>query len=113
MSVVLHFLVVAATMMVLSRVLPGFRVDGWGPAIIGALVLALVNAIVRPLLFLLTLPLTIVTLGLFLFVINALMVFLTAALVPGFHVSGFGAALLASLVLSLVGMLWKAATRDS
>src|SRR6266704_360167 len=108
---VLHFLVVAAAMVGISKLLPGFEVDGWGPAIIAAVVLAVVNAIVRPILFVLTLPFTILTLGLFLFVINAFTVWLTSVMVPGFHVRGFGTALLASLLLSVVGMLWKALTR--
>lgn len=112
MSFVLHFLVVAAAMLGLSRVLPGFQVAGWGPAIIAAVVLAVVNTIVRPILFLITLPLTILTLGLFLLVINVLMMFLTSALVPGFQVHGFFTALVASLVLSVVGMLWKNVSKD-
>jgi putative membrane protein len=107
MMLVLHFVVAAAAMMVLSRYLPGFQVDGWGPAVIAAIVLAFANAVVRPILFLITLPLTIVTLGLFLLVLNVLMLYLTAAVVPGFHVHGFGTTLVASIVLSLVGMLWK------
>jgi putative membrane protein len=111
MKGMLYFLVMAAAMLGISKLLPGFEVNGWGPAIIAALVLALVNAIVKPVLFVLTLPFTIVTLGLFLFVLNAFMVWLTSALVPGFRVHGFGTALLASLLLSLVGMVWKALTR--
>ena len=111
MKTLLYFLVMAAAMLAISKLLSGFQVDGWGPAIIAAVVLALANAIVKPILFVLTLPFTIVTLGLFLFVLNAFMVWLTSALVPGFHVHGFGTALLASLLLSLVGMVWKALTR--
>ncbi len=111
MKTALYFLVMAAAMLGISKLLPGFEVSGWGPAIIAAMVLALVNAIVKPILFVLTLPFTIVTLGLFLFVLNAFMVWLTSALVPGFHVRGFGTALLASLLLSLVGMVWKGLTR--
>jgi len=111
MKTLIYFAVMAAAMIGISKLLPGFEVNGWGPAIIAAIVLALVNALVKPVLFVLTLPFTIVTLGLFLFVLNAFMVWLTSALVPGFRVHGFGTALLASLLLSLVGMLWKALTR--
>jgi putative membrane protein len=111
MSFLLYFVVMAAAMLGLSRVLPGFRVDGWGPALIGAVVLALVNTLVKPVLFVLTLPFTILTLGLFLFVLNALMLWITALLVPGFRVTGILTTLLASIVLALVGMVWKAATR--
>jgi len=108
---ILYFVVIAATMLLLTRVLPGFVVDGWAPALIAAIVLGIVNTLVRPILFVLTLPFTIVTLGLFLFVINAAMVGLTAFLIPGFSVHGFVPALLASIVLSIVGMIWKAATK--
>ena len=72
---------------------------------IAALVLGLLNAIVRPILFLLTLPLTIVTLGLFLLVLNALMLELTAAIVPGFFIDGFGWAIVAAIVLALVSVV--------
>jgi len=113
MKTVVYFLVMAAAMLCISKLLPGFELDGWGAAIIAAIVLALANTIVKPILFVLTLPFTIVTLGLFLFVLNAFMVWMTSALVKGFHVRGFGTALLASLLLSLVGMLWKAFTRPA
>jgi putative membrane protein len=112
MRAVLHFLVVAATFLVLSRVLPGLHVTGWVPALLAALILAVVNAVIRPILFVLTLPLTILTLGLFLFVLNAAMLLFTAWIVPGLSVHGWGTAILAALVLSIVGMLWKSLTRD-
>ncbi len=111
MSFLLYFVVMAAAMLGLSRVLPGFQVDGWKPALIAAVVLALVNTIVKPILFVLTLPFTILTLGLFLLVLNVLMLWLTSVLVPGFRVSGFMTTLLASIALSIVGMIWKAATK--
>lgn len=111
MTFLLYFVVIAAVMIGLSQVLPGFQVDGWGPALVAAVVLALVNAIVRPILFIITLPFTILTLGLFLFILNAMMLWLTSLLVPGFRTTSFISALVASLVLAIVGMLWKAATR--
>lgn len=89
--------------MVAAYVLPGVKVDGFVTAAVVAVVLGLVNAVVKPILVVLTLPVTIVTLGLFLFVINALMVLLVAKLVPGFAVAGFWWALLFSFVVSLVG----------
>jgi len=110
MTTVLYFLVIAAVMLALSRLLPGFRVDGWVPAIIGAIVLALVNAIVKPILFVITLPFTILTLGLFLLVLNAICLWLAAMLVPGFRVQGFATTVIAALILSIVGMIWKAVT---
>jgi putative membrane protein len=100
-----HLILTAALLLVVARVVTGVQVQGWGPAILAALLLGIVNAIVRPLMVLLTFPLTILTLGLFLFVINALMLWLTAALVPGFRIAGFGPALLASLLLTLLNVL--------
>jgi putative membrane protein len=112
MMTLLYFLVIAATFILLSRVLPGMRVEGWVPAIVGAIILAVVNAILRPILFVLTLPLTIVTLGLFLLVLNAITLRIAAALVPGLGVDGWMTAIVAALILSLVGMLWKTMTKD-
>ena len=111
MSFILYFVVIAATMMALSHYLPGFRVDGWTPALLGALVLGAANTLLKPILFVLTLPFTILTLGLFLLVLNALMVWITALIVPGFAVDGIMPTFIASLVLSVVGMVWKAATK--
>lgn len=108
---VLYFVVMAATMLLLSRVLPGFAVSGWGAALLAAVILALMNVLVKPILFVITLPFTIVTLGLFLFILNAIVLWLTSLLVPGFSIHGFLPALIASLVLALVGMIWKSATR--
>ncbi len=113
MNFILYFFVMAAAMMVMSRVLPGFHVAGWGPAIIGALILGLLNVILRPILWVLTLPFILLSLGLFLFVINAIVLMITAAVVPGFHVDGLVPALLASLILSLVSMLWKALLKEA
>ena len=113
MNLLLYFVVIAAAMVGLSRVLPGFRVDGWGPALLAAVVLAAVNTLVKPVLFVITLPFTILTLGLFLFVLNAICLWITALIVPGFHVSGAPTTLLASLILAVVGMAWKAITSKS
>jgi len=98
-------LLTALLLVLIANFVPGIRINGAGPAIVGALVLALVNTFVRPFLILLTLPLTIVTLGLFLFVINAVMLMLTARLVRGFIVESFGSALLGSLLMSLLHLL--------
>ncbi len=92
-------------LMVIAYLVPGISVRGLGAAILAALVLGLVNAVVRPILVLLTLPVTLVTLGLFLLIINAAMFGLAAALVPGFHVNGFGAALVGSVLYSIAGWL--------
>ena len=112
MSFILYFVVIAATMMALSRLLPGIHVDGPVPALLAAVVLAAANAILKPILFVLTLPFTILTLGLFLLVLNAVMLWITALIVPGFDVRGIWPTLLASMILSVVGMIWKAATKQ-
>jgi putative membrane protein len=111
MSTLLYFLVMAAAFMGLSQILPGFRVTGWVPAIFGALILAVVNTVVKPILFVLTLPLTFLTFGLFLLVLNAIMLKITAWIVPGVIVEGWGPAIIAGLILSAVSMVWKAATK--
>lgn len=111
-NTILYFIVMALVMLGLARLLPGFEVRSFGSALIASVVLALANAILKPILFLLTLPLTLLTLGLFLLVLNALMLWVTAKLVPGFAVHGWMTTLVASLVLSVVGTLWKAAVRS-
>jgi putative membrane protein len=98
----LHWLVSAVALAVAAYVLPGVDVAGTGSLLVGALVLGLVNALVRPVLFVLTLPITVLTLGLFYFVVNGLAFALAAALVPGFHVAGLGSAILGALIVSLV-----------
>ena len=104
-ALILHILFTALLLAIVGRAIEGIRVEGAGAAIIGALVLGFVNALVRPILIVLTLPLTVLTLGLFLFVINALMLMLTGALVPGFYVRDFKAALLGSLLFSILNLL--------
>jgi putative membrane protein len=99
-----HLLISAALLLLVANLVSGVRVAGWGPAFIGAIVLGLVNAFVRPVMVLLTLPLTVLTFGLFLLVVNALMLWLVAALVPGIQVRGFGPALLGSFLLTLLNL---------
>lgn len=101
----LHLVLTAGALLVVAHLVSGVEVTGFGAAVIGALVLGLVNAIVRPIMILLTLPLTILTLGLFLFVVNALMLWLAAGLVPGIQIGGFGAALLGSLLLTVLNLV--------
>jgi len=108
MNLLLYFLVMAAAMMGLSRILPGFTVTGWIPALFASVVLAAVNTVLKPILFVLTLPLTILTLGLFLFVLNAIWLWIVSLLVPGFSIRDLGTAIVASLLLAVVGMVWKA-----
>jgi putative membrane protein len=98
---IIHLLIMAVLLLLVARLVPGIEVSGFGHAVLAALVLGLVNVLVRPLFIFLTLPLTILTLGLFLLVINALMLRLAAALVPGFEVRGFMPALWGSLLLTI------------
>jgi len=102
MTFLIHWLVRALAIVITAYLLPGVRLSGFFAALVTALVLGLINSFIKPLILLLTLPLNILTLGLFTFVINALLIMLTSALVPGFVVSGFGWALLFSLVLSVI-----------
>ena len=91
----------AAGLWIASRLVPGMSIEGTGTLVLAAFLLGLVNAIVRPLAIVLTFPITIVTLGLFLLVVNAGMLALVAALLDGFQLAGFGSALLGSIVVSL------------
>lgn len=105
MSLLLRWLLNTLALFVVVKLVPGFTSRDWITLAIAAAVLGLLNAIVRPVLFVLTLPLTVVTLGLFLIVLNAIMLELTAWLVPGFGIEGFGWALLGAIVLSIVSMV--------
>lgn len=87
-----------------AALLKGFQVTPWG-AIVGSVFLGIVNAVIRPILIILTLPLNILTLGLFTFVINGLMLWLTSATIKGFDIHGFGWAILTAIVLSLVSFV--------
>jgi putative membrane protein len=93
-------------------IIPGLHIKGLGTILLTALVLGIVNAIVRPLFVLFTLPVTIITLGLFLFIINGLLLYLVAALVPNFKIDGFWWAVLGSLVITIISailnMIFKA-----
>jgi len=100
MKIILKMLLTAIAVVILAQILPGVQVDGYTSAIIVAIVLGLLRIFVRPLIILFTLPITIMTLGLFLFVINAVIILLADKLIDGFAVSGFWYALLFSLLLS-------------
>ncbi|MGB7785369.1 MAG: phage holin family protein [Salinimicrobium sp.] len=101
MTFVLRILLTAVVVVFLAKFLPGVTVAGYFTAIIVALVLALLNLIVKPVLIIFTLPVTIVTFGLFLIVINAIIILLADAFVGGFEVTGFWIALLFSILLSI------------
>jgi putative membrane protein len=105
MKLIIRWLLLAAALLLVANIYPGVTVSSYGAAMVAALVLGLLNTLVRPLLVLLTLPVTLVTLGLFLFVINALMFWSAAGVLSGFNVTGFGAALVGSVIYSLCGMV--------
>lgn len=102
MKLILRLLVSAAIAFILAHILPGVHIKDYWTAIIFAVILGLLNAFLRPLLIILTLPLTLVTLGLFLFVINTVIVLLASDWVEGFQIDSFGWGLLFSLLLSLI-----------
>jgi putative membrane protein len=105
--ILLNWLLSALAVWVVSRLVPGFHVASVGSALIAALVIGFVNATLGLLLKIITLPLTILTLGIFWFVINALMLEMAAAVVPGFRVDTFSSAFWGAIVLSLVNMLFR------
>ena len=109
MKLIVRWLLLAAALLLVAHLYPGVQVKSFGAAMLAALVLGLLNALLRPLLVLLTFPVTVLTLGLFLFVINALMFYFAAAVLEGFNVTGFVAALVGSLLYSLCGLVIDAA----
>lgn len=112
MDLLLRWALNTLALFVVVKVVPNFYYEGWISLAIAAAVLGLLNAIVRPILFVLTLPITIVTLGLFLLVLNAIMLELTAWLVPGLDIDGFGWAILGALVLSIVSLVTNRIGRE-
>jgi len=105
MTFILRLLLSALAVVILSKILPGVSVASYGIAILVAVVLSLLNFIVKPLLIILTLPVTILTLGLFLLIINALIILMADGLITGFAVDGIWWALLFSLLLSILQSL--------
>lgn len=103
----------AAALIVADWLLQGIYISGVLSAVLAALVLGVVNTLIRPLLILITLPLTAVTLGLFIFVVNALTFALAAFLVPGFHVYSFGGAFWGAIITSLVSWLLNGLVNDA
>lgn len=112
MKLILKWLLSAAALLALAHLYKGVQVENFTAAMLAALVIGLLNTIVRPILVLLTLPVTVITLGLFLFVINALMFWTAGSVLAGFHVGGFGAALVGSLVYSVLGIVIDSALQS-
>ncbi len=107
LGLITRWLLTALALIITARIVPGIHIDNTVTLFIAALVLGLVNAIVRPILIFFTLPLTIVTLGLFILVINALLFMMAAYFVPGFSVDGFFPAFLGALVVSLLSTVFS------
>jgi len=108
MKFLLRLLLNALAVMTAAYFVPGLTLTGPGAALLAGVVLGFVNAIVRPVLFVVTLPFTLITLGLFLFILNAVCLALTAALVPGFSIAGFWPAVFGALIVSLVSWVVNA-----
>lgn len=104
MGLIIRWILNTLALLLVVNVVPGFVYGGWVSLAIAAAVLGLLNAIVRPILWFITLPITVITLGLFLLILNAIMLELTAWLVPGFGIEGFGWAILGALVLSIISL---------
>ncbi|MFZ0340371.1 MAG: phage holin family protein [Terracidiphilus sp.] len=112
MRLLLHWVLSALALLIVSHLVPGFHVSGFVPALIAALVIGLLNATVGLFLKIVTFPISILTLGIFLLVINGAMILIASALVPGFHVTGLGPAFWGAVVLALLGMLIRAIVKD-
>jgi putative membrane protein len=113
MRLLLHWILSALALILVAHFVPGFHVAGLVPALIAAVVIGLLNATVGLFLKIITFPLSILTLGIFLLVINGLMILLASAVVPGFHVNGLVPAFWGAIVLALLGMLIRAIVKDA
>jgi putative membrane protein len=107
MRLLLHWVLSAVSLLIVANLVPGFHVSGLGAALVAALVIGLINATLGLLLKFITFPFAIITLGLFWFVINALMLELASWFVPGFEIRGFVAAFIGAIVLSLLNMVLR------
>lgn len=105
MHLLLRLLINALAFYLIARFVPGFHVSSFTAALIAALIFGVVNAIVRPLVILITLPLTILTLGIFILIVNALMIWLTALIAPGLRIDGFMPAFIGGIIMMVVSMI--------
>lgn len=105
MRLLVNWLISALALFIVSRLLPGFHVTDFGAALVAVIIIALVNALVKPVLVLLTLPINILTLGLFTLVLNAVLLLLASSVTPGFRIDNFGTALLGSILLTITTSL--------
>ena len=112
MGILIRIVVNALAIMLAAKIIPGIELNGVLSALAAGVVLGVVNGIIRPVLLFLTLPLTLATLGLFLFVLNGLCLWLTAAVVKGFEIHGFWAAVLGALLVGIVSWVLNAFLND-
>ncbi len=105
LKLIIKWLLSATALLAVAYLYSGVQVSGFAAAMWAALIIGLLNTLVRPVLFILTLPITVLTLGLFFFVINALMFYAASGMIDGFHVRGFGAAIIGSLLYSVAGLI--------
>ncbi|MBR7795919.1 phage holin family protein [Virgibacillus sp. AGTR] len=104
----------AVALIAVAQLFDSFHLDGFGTALLASLILAVLNVIVKPILILFTLPITILSLGLFLFIINAVTLMITQALMDAsFVIDGFGTAVLAAIILSIINLLLNSVVKDS
>lgn len=113
LGLLLQWILSAIALLIVSRIVPGFQVAGLGPALIAVLIIGLLNATLGLILKIVTFPLSILTLGIFLLVINGLMILLASSIVRGFRVHGFLPAFWGAVVLALLGMVIRALTRQA
>jgi len=111
-KIIANWILSALALFLVSRIIAGIRLQDFWSALIAVAIIGLVNALVRPIFLLLTLPINILTLGLFTFIINACMLLLASSLTPGFKVDGFGSALLGSILLSVISTILHALVRS-
>jgi len=104
-GIFIRWIILTVTILVTSFLLDGIRVSGFFSAFFAAAILGILNAFFRPILFILTLPITILTMGLFIFVINAVLLQMASGMIPGFEVAGFWSAVFGSIIISLISWM--------
>lgn len=113
MNIIIRILLTALALVVVAHVVPGITVvDFWPTAVIAAVIFGVLNVFVKPILVLVTIPVTVLTLGLFYFILNGFIFLWTASIVDGFVVNGFGSAFWGALVMSLIGVLFGTGKRE-
>jgi len=105
MGIVIKWFINALALFIVARIVPGIEIKDFGTAMVAIIIIGLINVLVKPVLLLLTLPINILTLGLFTFILNALMLMLAASFTPDFRVAGLGAALVGSILLTIISTI--------